>query len=82
MKRALSRKPQSESSPQFVGRVLRTNLDDAISSSDVMQQKVTERMDDFSAQSPWNSEHPAIDHCPWRGRGDGLHMADTAARAE
>src|SRR5271154_3450438 len=65
-------------SPQFVGGVLRTNLDDAISSSDVMEQKVTERMDNFSPQSLWNSEHPAIDPCPWRGRGDGLHMADAA----
>src|SRR5277367_1342486 len=65
-------------SPQFVGGVLRTNLDDAISSSDVMEQKVTERMDDFGAQSLWNSEHAAIDHCPWRSRGDGLHMADAA----
>src|SRR5271170_3435242 len=65
-------------SPQFVGRVLGTYLDNAVSSSDVMQQKVTERMDDFSAQGLWNSERPAIDHCPWRGRGDGLHMADAA----
>src|SRR3984957_1475025 len=65
-------------SPQFVGRVLRTNLDNTVASSDVMQQKVTERMNDFRAQSLWNSEHPAIDHCPWRRRGDGLHMADAA----
>src|SRR5580692_1958659 len=42
-----------------------------------MQQKVTERMDDFIPKSLWNSKHATIDNCPWRGRGDGLHMANT-----
>src|SRR5271170_4050073 len=64
-------------SSQFVGRVLRPNLDNPISSSDVMQQKITKRMDDFIPESLWNSKHATIDNCPWRGRGDGLHMANT-----
>src|SRR3984885_6358099 len=42
-----------------------------------MQQKVTERMDDFIPESLWNGKHTTIDNCPLRGRGDGLHMANT-----
>src|SRR5271156_6366369 len=42
-----------------------------------MQQEVTERMDDFISESLWNSKHATIDNCPWRGRGDRLHMANT-----
>src|SRR5437879_6733426 len=46
-----------------------------------MQQKVAERMDNPISQSLWNNKHPAINNRSCRSRGNGFHMANTAADA-
>jgi hypothetical protein len=56
---------------------LRSNLYDPISSAYVVQQKVTEGMDDLIPQSRWNDKHAAVYDCPGRRRGNALDVTDT-----
>src|ERR1700733_10319045 len=41
-----------------------------------MQQEVAKRMNYFVAQGFWNRKHTAINNRPYRGCGNGLHVAD------
>ena len=77
MKRALVRTPQSGAVLNLLGSVLRAHLDNSISGSDVVQQKVAEGMNYFIPQSLRNNEHATIDDRPCRSGGNGLHVADT-----
>src|ERR1700677_545961 len=43
-----------------------------------MQQEIAKGMDDFIPESLWNGKHATIDNGSWRGRCDGLHMANAA----
>src|ERR1700753_83513 len=41
-----------------------------------MQQEVAKRMDYFVAQGFWNRKHATINNRPYRGCGNGFHVAD------
>ena len=64
---------------EFVCRILRSGLDDAVAGPDVVQQKITKRMDDLVAERRWYREGPAIDRRARRRGRDGLDMAGIAA---
>src|SRR5271166_2571399 len=75
----LTQTPQGSRS-QFVGCVLRSNLNDSIACADVMQQIVSERMDDLVAQGLWNRKRATI-HNRSSGRSDdGFYMAGAATQ--
>src|SRR5204863_8575016 len=51
--------------------------DKPITSSDVMQQEIAKRMDDFISEGLWNNKHAPVNDGPCRGRGNGFNMANT-----
>ena len=65
--------------PQFVGRVLWRILYDAVTGPDVMQQEVTERMNDLVPQRLGHGERATVDDRARRRRRDGLDVAGVAA---
>ena len=71
--------PQGSRS-QFVGCVLWSNLNDSIACADVMQQIVSERMDDLIPKGLRNSKLTTIDNrSSWR-RDDCFHVAGAATQ--
>ena len=66
-------------SSKLVGCVLRTGLNDPVAGSDVMQQKITERMDHFVSQCVGNGECAAVHDSSGGSRGDGFHVTDVAS---
>ena len=74
----LTQTPQGSRS-QFVGCVLRSNLNYSIACANVMQQEVSEGMDDFVPQSDWNRKHAPIHNGSGGSCDNGFHMAGAAA---
>jgi len=62
----------------LVSRTLSCVLNDAISSSNVVQRKIAERMDDLISQGGGYYECSAIDKCAWSGRGEVTRVANRA----
>src|SRR6266404_5914892 len=65
--------------PQLGRRFLPTILNDAVSGSDVMQQKVAERMNDLVPERLWHGQSAAVDQRVRRGRHNGAHVTNAAA---
>src|SRR5580704_1656788 len=63
---------------QFVLRILGSSLNNAVTSAHIMQQEITERMNDLIPQSIRDGESAAIDHSPRRSGDDGTDVADAA----
>jgi hypothetical protein len=61
--------------PQFVGRVLWRILYNAVTGLDVMQQEVTERMNDLIPQCVGHGERATVDDRACRCRRDELDVA-------
>src|SRR5438874_10416106 len=64
---------------ELVRSILRPGLDDAVAGPDVVQQKITVRMDVRVAQRRGHGESLAIDHGTRRRRRDGMDMTEIAA---
>jgi hypothetical protein len=58
---------------------LPTILDNPIAASDVMQQEVAERVDDFVAKDLRHCECSAVDHGAGPGRDNGWDVTDRTA---
>jgi len=65
---------------QFVGCVLRSNLNDSIACADVMQQIVSEGMDDLIPKGLRNSKLTTIDNRSSGRRDDCFHVAGAATQ--
>ena len=63
----------------LVSRALPCILDDAIASSNVVQRKIAERVDDLVAEGCRDRECSAIDQRARSGSGEGTSMAHVAA---
>src|SRR5215471_14527096 len=50
-------------------------LDYSIAGSDIMQEKVAERMNQLISESLWYDERAAVDHRPFRGSDNRADMA-------
>ena len=75
----IAQTPQRSRS-QFVGCVLRSNLNDSIACADVMQQIVSERMDDLIPKGLRNSKLTTIDNRSSGRRDDGFYVAGAATQ--
>src|SRR4030095_2812997 len=64
---------------QLVSRTLSRVLNNAISSSNVVQRKIAERMDDLIAQSSGHDERAAIDAGAWSGSSEVTLVPHCAA---
>jgi hypothetical protein len=64
---------------QFVGRILRRILDDAVAGFNVVEQEVAVRMNDLIPQGLWYGECSAVDDSSCRCGDNGADMAGRAA---
>src|SRR5271166_382838 len=74
----LTQSPQRSRS-KFVGCALRSNLNDSITRTNIVQQEVSKRMDDFVPQSIWNCKCATIHSRSGGSRDNRFHMAGAAA---
>src|SRR6516165_4454358 len=67
--------PPQRRREQLRGGILVTDLHNPVASADLVQQEITEGMDNLVAQGFWHQKHSAIDGRSLRGRRHQFHVA-------